>query len=127
VIIAAGSTTPATQPQVKGINFGSAIISASAPGFTSASQAVQVTAAVSFLPASLTITGTATQNLSLNLSAPAPAGGLNLNLSSSNSTVATVPATVAFAANATSVTVPVTGAGIGSAVIHASALPSVAD
>ena len=40
---------------------------------------------------------------------------------------AVVPATVTFAANATSVIVPVTGVGIGLAVIHASALPSVGD
>lgn len=122
VSIAAGATTPATQPQVTGVAAGSAAITAAAPGWTSASQSVQViTLSISFSPATLSINGTATQNLTLNLSAPAPAGGLTFNLSSSNAGVATVPASVSAAASATSVSVPVTGVAPGSTTITASA------
>jgi uncharacterized protein YjdB len=72
---------------VFGIDIGSAIITASAPGLAQATGQVQVTsgeiagATMSFSPASLT-------------------------LMSSNTGVPTVPATVGFRANSTSVTVP---------------------
>lgn len=121
VFIPARATAPATQPQVNGINFGSATITASAPGFTGDSKTVLVGGALSFSPASLTIAGNSSQNLALNLSAPAPAGGLTVTLSSNNTGSATVPSTVNFAANATSVAVPVTGLANGSATITASA------
>lgn len=127
VSIPAGQTTPAVQPQVTGVGFGSVGISCSAAGYASVNQAVRVTASISFSAQSLTIAGNATQNLTLNLSGPAPSGGLTITLSSSDTTTATVPATVTFVASATSVTVPVTGVGTGSAVIHASALPNLAD
>jgi hypothetical protein len=76
--------------------------------------------------------GGSTQNFTLNLSAlnvpaPASAGGLTQNLRSDNSGVATVPAAVTYAASATSVNVPITGVAAGSTVIHASALPNLAD
>ncbi len=125
--IAAGDTTPTTQPQIQGLNLGAVNITATGPGFTPVTQAVQVIANLTFVPSTLTITGATTQNLTLNLSAPAPAGGLTINLSSENTSIATVPATVTIAANATSVTVPVTGVGFGTAVLHASAPPNVAD
>jgi hypothetical protein len=126
VTIPAGSTTPAVQPQVSGVNLGSVTVSASAPGYGFTSQSVQVTASLSFAPPSLTIVGAATQNLTLTLSGPAPAGGLIINVSSSNTGVATVPGTVTIAQAASSVTVPVTGLSAGSTVIHASTA-SVAD
>ena len=126
VAIAAGATTPAAQPQVKGVNFGSASITASATGYTSGSQTAQVTGMIAFTPAVLTI-GSGIQNLTLTLSGPAPAGGVTVNLSSSNSAAATVPATATFGAGATTVNVPVTGLSAGSTAIHASALPNLAD
>jgi trimeric autotransporter adhesin len=127
VTVAAGQTAPATQPQVTGAGLGTADITASAPGYTAGTASVQVTATVTFSPPALTITGTATQNLTLTLSAPAPAGGLAVNLSSSNTAVATVPGSVTFAASATTATVPVTGVAAGTAKVHASAFPNVAD
>src|SRR5205807_1261933 len=126
ITIPAGQTTPNTQPQVSGMNFGSASIRVTAPGYTPVSQPVLVIATASFSPSTLNIVGTATQNLTLNLSAPAPAG-FTMNLSSSNTGVATAPATVTFAANAVSVTVPVTGIAPGTTTIHASSVPNVAD
>jgi hypothetical protein len=126
VFIAAGATTPAVQPMIIGVTFGSASIGASATGYTSASQLVQVAAALSFSPPSLAINGPGSQNLLLSLSAPAPAAGLNVTLSSSNPAVASVAGSVNIAANATSVVVPVSGANSGSATITAStAVPNV--
>jgi uncharacterized protein YjdB len=132
IFVAEGLTTaPRAAPAVTGFNAGSVTVTASAPGYATASTQVQVTGGgptpattLSFSPGSLTINGTATQNLALNLSAPAPAG-LAVGLSSSDSTVATVPAAVNFAMGATSVPVPVTGVAAGSATITASA-PNVA-
>src|SRR5439155_7015489 len=63
----------------------------------------------------------------LTLSSPAPAGGIIVNLSSSNTAAATVPGTVTFGVGTVTVNVPVTGVGAGSAVIHASSLPNLAD
>ena len=119
VFIPAGSVVPATQPQVVGVSFGTATISASAPGYTSASQSVQVGASLSFAPTSLGLVGPVTGNLPLNLSAPAPASGLAVNLLSSNTGAVTVPTSVSFGANATSTNVPVTGVGAGTAIITA--------
>ena len=127
VTILAGQTTPATQPTIAGVNLGTASITATAPGYTSSNVSVQVNATVTFTPASLTISGFATQNLTLTLSAAAPSGGITINLSSSVPTTAIVPSTVTFIQGATTVSVPVTGLAFGSTVIHASALPSIAD
>jgi PKD domain len=127
VAIAAGQTSPTAQPQVSGVNFGSASITASAPGYVDGSATVQVTATLSFFPVALTITGITTQNLTLNLSSPAPLSGLTVNLSSNNASVSTVPATVFFEGKAASVTVPVTAVALGTAIIRAGALPSISE
>ena len=104
VFIAAGATTAAVQPRVGGVNFGSANITASAPGYSAATESVRVAAALAFAPSSVTIQGANTENLTLTLSAPAPAGGLIVTLKSDRTTVATVPSAVTFGADATSVT-----------------------
>src|SRR5581483_3680191 len=67
VTIAAGATTAATPPQITGVNFGLSTITASAPGYVSASQPVGVNATMSFTQSAITIIGTATQNLTLQL------------------------------------------------------------
>jgi hypothetical protein len=126
VTIAAGQTTPATQPQVTGAGVGTANITASATGYTTATQAVQVSAAVNFSPQNVTILGFTTQNVTLNLSA-VTAAPVVINLSSSNTAVATVPASVTIPANSSSATVTITGVAVGSAVIHASASPNIPD
>ena len=125
------TSAPRAAPTVTGNSAGSATITASAPGYATASGQVLVTGGgttttttMSFSPGNLTINGTATQNLTLNLSAPAPAG-LAINLSSSNVSVATTPATVSFGTGMTSVAVPVRGVSAGSVTITASA-PNVA-
>ncbi|MGB7718302.1 MAG: hypothetical protein WBL65_00290, partial [Bryobacteraceae bacterium] len=74
------TSAPRVAPAVTGNSAGSATITASAPGYATASGQVLVTGGgttttttMSFSPGNLTINGTATQNLTLNLSAPAPA------------------------------------------------------
>jgi hypothetical protein len=119
VSIAAGQTTPASQPVVTGLNTGSSSVSASAPGYTTASQTVTVVATVSWPQPAFTFTALGTQGVTLTLSAAAPANGLSVILSSSNQLVAAVPATVTFAAGSNTVTVPVTALGTGSTVLHA--------
>ncbi len=126
VVIAQGNTTPAATPQVTGVAYGSATITATTGSLTT-SQQVQVSATLGFSGTSLSITGTATGYLTLALSSPAPAAGIVVNLSSSNTAVATVPATATIAANAKTVSVAVTGIAAGVAVIHASSLPMFPD
>jgi len=124
IIIPPGVTKSNVVPVVRGINAGSATITASAWGFTSTSQVVQVTSglatAMSFSPGSLMINGTSTQNLTLVLPAAAPPGGLVVQLTSSNPGVAAVAPTVSIGANSTSALVPVTGVSAGSATVTAS-------
>ena len=145
VFIPAGQTTPATQPQVTGENIGAATITASAPGYLTASQQTPVTATITIAPQTLTIPVGGTQLLSLILSSAAPSigvpitpdrgangfvEGLTVQLSSSDPRVATVQPTVQFYPDGSSITtvvVVVTGAGPGTAVIHAGAPPFIPD
>jgi hypothetical protein len=122
VFIGGGATTPSTQPQVTGINFGLAAVSASAAGYSSASQTVQVSGTLSFAPPALTINGLGTQSMTLLLSSIAPQNGLQVSLSSINPGVATVPSTVTIPAGGAMVSIPVTAIGVGHSVITASAV-----
>ena len=123
VFIAAGSTFPAIQPQISGVNVGSAIITASAPGFSSGSVQAQVTAGGGssyFVPAGgVTINAGTPQSLTLNLSS-APSSAITVSLTSSDPTVATVPTTVTAVPGSASVNVPVTGIAAGAVTIFAS-------
>ena len=125
VTVAAGATTPTTQPQVKGVNVGSANITATAPGYISATQPVSVTASVSFTPAAISVAATASATVTLTLSAAAPTGGVTVNLSSGNTGLATVPATITFAANSKTATFAVAGVAAGSTTITAGAPPNI--
>ncbi|HTA45738.1 MAG TPA: hypothetical protein VK789_24995 [Bryobacteraceae bacterium] len=131
VFIPQGQTSARASTIVNGIGSGTAVVTASAPGFPTASSQVQVTGGsapppltISFSQSTLTINGTATQNLTLNLSASASTA-FTVNLASSNTSIATVPPAVTFAAGAASVSVPVTAISAGSATITASG-PNVA-
>ena len=126
-IILAGATAPTFTPQLTGINFGPVTITASVFGLASASAQVHVTATLSFFSPTFAIAANARQYATLVLSAPATANGLTINLHSDNPAVATVPASVTFAPGAITTPVPVTGVTAGSTVIHASALPNIAE
>jgi hypothetical protein len=119
VTIPAGQASPAAQPTVTGVNFGSAAITASAAGYTAGTANVAVSGSLSFTQQTSTITGLATENLTVTLSAPAPAA-MTVNLSAVPSGVVSVPSTVTIALGATSASVPVTGASLGTATITAS-------
>ncbi len=126
LFVSQGQTSARATATLSGNSAGSAVISASAPGYPTASGQVLVASRVttaltmSFWPGSLTSNVGAAQNLTLNLSAPAPSG-LVVNLSSSNTAVAKVPATVSFGSGSSSVAVPVTSVAAGSATITAGA------
>jgi hypothetical protein len=127
VTIAAGNTTPTTQPKVTGVNLGSVNVTASAAGYTAGVQPVTSIATVSYSPSSLTIVGGAgTGTFKLTLSGAAPSGGLTVNLSSSDTTIATVPASATFAAGQTTATFTVTGVAAGAATITASNAAGIA-
>ena len=119
VTIAAGQTQPATQPTITGVNFGSAAITASATGFNTGSQLVNVGATLSFTPAAPSVTGTATQNVTLTLSAAAPAP-VTVNLAATPSGIVSVPASVTIPQNGTTAIVPITGVSVGPATLTAS-------
>jgi len=126
VFIPAGQKSPATQPQVTGVNVGPVTITVSAPGFTSASTVVQVSAEIQFLNPVLTMNPGTVQNLLLALNTSAPWGdGLTVNLTSTNTAVATVQASINFypdGSHITTVTIPVTAVAPGTALIKASGL-----
>jgi hypothetical protein len=111
--------------RVTGVGNGSAIVTATALGYSPACLTIQVGSGtpgtMNFSPSSTTITVPGTQNLMLLLSQPAPTGDLTVNLSSNNTAVATLPASVKIAANGTSATVPVAGVAAGLATISATA------
>ena len=121
LVIGEGQTAPNSQPRLNGIAAGSATISATAVGYSTASVTVTVGMALSFQPATLAITGTEARTIGLMLSSPAPGSGLTVNLNSNNTNVARVPASIQIGPGASSTSVTVTGVGPGSAVITASA------
>jgi hypothetical protein len=122
VFIAFRATAPAIPPTVNGMGFGTANISASAPGFlVSNPTSVQVGATLSFSPQNFALNAGVPGTVSLVLSGPAPAAGLRVSLTSDNTGVVQVPAIVRFQPFTTTVSLPVFGVAPGSAVIHASA------
>jgi hypothetical protein len=145
VFIAAGQIVPVTQPEIVGVNIGATNISASAPGYATATLQVPVTATITMSPQSLNIPVGGSQVLSMLLSAAAPsigvpvtpdraAGGyvegLTVQLSSSNPSVASVQPSVNFYSDGSSITtvvVVINGVGAGTAVIHAGAPPFIPD
>src|SRR6185312_1931867 len=130
VFVPAGLTAPATPPRVAANDIGVSTISAVAPGYSTASGKVSVSATLTFSPNNLTINGNTPQRLVLALSASAPwVTGLTAQLSSSNPGVATVAPSTNFYPDGsafTSVIVFVTTVGPGTTVIHASS-PYIAE
>jgi uncharacterized membrane protein len=127
VFIPAGRTSPNIQPTLTGLGLGTVSITASTPSYLSDTKPQRVTGMLGFIRCCVTLPATSTLNAVLTISGPAPASGLTINLSSDNPSVATVPATVSIPAKATSVNVPITGVVAGQTVVHASALPNLAE
>ena len=123
VIVHQGKVSPDTQPTLTGVALGPANISASAPGFIGDTQAVQVRAALSFTPQTLTLFGNETKNLALALSATLNQD-LQVNLSSSDPTVASVAGPVTIPKGAISISVPVTGGGTKNGLATITAAPT---
>jgi hypothetical protein len=121
-----GATLPDVPAQVAGVAFGSANVTASAPGFAGDTQSVQVSVNLSFNPPVLTISPGASQNITLALSGNAPPGGVLVTLSSDNAAV-TVQGSITIPGGSASVQVPINAVSVGSAKISASsASPGVA-
>ena len=121
VFVPAGQRIPAANPQITGVVPGTAVVTASAPGFAPDTRTANVTLTLTFTPASgFAVIAGRTSNITLNLSSPAPAGGLTLNTSIDNTAFATVPPTVTVAAGSTSVAVPVSGVAVGTTTVRAS-------
>ena len=120
LLIPAGNISVAAQ--VTGVNFGSATITASAPGVQGDAQTVQVAETMSFSQSNVSIYGgVAPPNFTLNLSVPAPAGGVSVALNSSVPGVATVPASITVPAGFTSAPVVITPVSPGATVLTATA------
>ena len=98
VFIAAGQTIPVSNPQVNGVNIGSAQITALAPGFAPDTRTANVQVNVTFTPTTLNVVLSASQNITVNISAPAPAGGLTVGLTTANPAIATVASPVTIPA-----------------------------
>ena len=124
VIVLEGATSPTIQPQVTGVDFGTATITASSFGLTGDSEIVRVTAALSFGPTTQTIPKGSAVMLFLSLSAITPTDQ-TIALSSDNPSIATVPAQVTIRANTSFASVMVTGVGAGSTIIHATDGPNI--
>ena len=143
VFIPEGATVPAVQPLITGLNIGALTISASAPGFATATQNVRATATVSWLPASITIDGNILKIALLALSSAAPPGDTTqgrssfedlcsvvVSLRSDNPAVAQVQPFISFFPDGSSQAIDaiaIVGIGPGTTVIHASALPYIPD
>jgi hypothetical protein len=140
VFVPAGAMSPAVQPQVVGHNVGSSTITASAPGYSSASVEVRVTATITVDPV-LNISAGSGRLLHIQLSAAAglpvysePGGytgyvePVTLYLSSSNESVAWLQPSVnvySDGSNYTTVVVWVNGLAPGTASIRVSSLPYI--
>ena len=120
VVIPAGAQVPATNPQVTGVNIGTARIIARGQGIAADSRDVVVTLDLSFSPTSLSVGETQTRNIRVELSGPAPVGGVAIDLTLDDPSIATAPATVTVLSGELSVDVPVTGALLGSTTLRAS-------
>jgi hypothetical protein len=126
VVIPVGQTS--VTAQVTGVNFGTATITASAPGYISSpATSVSVAANLSFTPSTATIGTGGTITLTLTLSGSAPTNGVTVNLSSDNTNAATVqtPVTIPQGQNTASVTVTAGSPAITPAVAHITTSTSV--
>ena len=145
VNIAAGATTPTVQPKITGYNIGPSTITASAPGYTSASQVAKATATVTWSPTSIVVASGSSQRVTLALSSSAPPGtttqgrcenpdpttcSVTVQLSSDNPAVAQVQSSISFFPDGSSQAIdqlPITAIGPGTTIIHAGNPPYIPD
>lgn len=118
--------TAGTQVQqflVYGQALGTAVITASAPGFTNATSTVTVAppAALSLSVSSNSISLGQSTTVTVGIPTAAPIGGVTVNLSSSSSNATLTSTAVTIPQGVTSATTTLTGANLGSAVISGNA------
>ncbi len=121
VTIPEGQTVPTANPQVTGVTFGTAIITADAadllPGEATVDVAIDLTLSDD---AYFVVNGSQTA-ATLNLSSPAPAGGFSVSLSIDDTSVGTVPAVLDIPAGQTSANFDITGLTNGTTTLRANA------
>jgi hypothetical protein len=126
VTIPAGATTPATQPQVTGVSFGTVGVTATdvtgpEPLYAGDTRPVVVGLSLNFSAPGVTVPQDNTRTMDLSLSAPAPAGGVTVNLSTDQPARATTTeSSVTFAQGESTKTVTVLGVSVGSTTLRAS-------
>ena len=128
VFIPEGATAPAVPPQVGGVELGSATVSASAPGYTGASQSVTVDALLTFSPPTLTMFANTSQIVMLGLSTASPPGGFFVSLTSDNPNVAYTQSFLGYFPDGSALEsnqLLITAGSPGTTVIHASVSPLV--
>lgn len=123
IFVAAGATTPATQPILTGNDIGYANITASAPGYLAGSVQVHDTDQITIgLQDGVTVRVGQSVPYVVALPGAAPAGGVTITLTSLDPTKLTIPASVFIPAGQLIATVPiqVTGISPGTVTIRAS-------
>jgi uncharacterized repeat protein (TIGR01451 family) len=120
VFIPGNARVPAANPQVVGVNVGSAQINATATGFAPDARTANVAVNVTFAPTAFSVVVGTSANITVNLSAPAPPGGLTFNLVTGNTSVATAASPGTVAAGQLSVPVAITGVTVAQTSLQAS-------
>ncbi len=122
VDIRGGAQLPDANPQVTGVNTGTAVITARASGFAPDARIATVQPpGLTISPDPATIYRGWTHRLTLSSSWPAPSGGLVVRLASEDPEIFTVSASATIPAGQTSVTFPVTGVSVGNSTVTAEA------
>ncbi|MGH9475792.1 MAG: PKD domain-containing protein, partial [Terriglobales bacterium] len=124
--VPAGSETPAANPQVTGVNIGTAYITASAPGYAPDTEPVQVTLAAALSPGTVSLPASNSTSVTISLSsganpAVAPAGGVTFTLATDSVAIATVPSSVTILQGQVSATFTLNGIAQGTTLLRADA------
>lgn len=125
VTIAAGATTPATQPNIVGGAFGNVTVKASANGYAPDIEVESIAVSLTLDPASATVEVSQKSTFTLSATSVAPAGGFAVNMVMSAPSIASVPATVTIPAGASTVQFQVTGVAPGTVTLTASGSPGI--
>ena len=121
VTVAAGGTTGSFT--YTGVAVGASTLSASATGYTTASQVVTTTSSLISLGAIPVIAPGQTVDLPLSLATPAPPGGITVHFTSSNTPIATITPSIFIPAgqSVAAANPQITGVTSGTSVISATA------
>ena len=118
VVFAAGATTSTTAPSVSAKSYGTAQLTATAPGYAPDAKNLLLSG-VATVTSTLAIAPSASATDTITLAQAAPIGGVTFTMSSDKTSIAyPYPTTVTVPAGATSATFTVYAAAIGSTIIR---------